>query len=129
MGGRALGGAVLGGVPAGAGRLGLRGGRSTGATDEPIDTFGLVPYVVNVRDEDRQWARLKRLVAGVGGYARGLGIPRGGGVLYHVDHALEPLGVPTVEITAEGKSFKETLLVRHPADSRKSGKPLRTLDF
>ncbi len=108
---RYLTGALLIGVSAGAVQLGLRGWRSNDAADKPIDTFGLVPYVVSVHDEDRRWARLKRLVSGVGGYARGLGIPRGGGVLCHVDHTLEPLGAPTVEVTGEGKSFKERLLV------------------
>jgi len=108
---RYLAGALLIGVSAGAVQLGLRGWRSNEAVDEPLHTFGLVPYVVNVHEEDRQWDRLKRLVSAVGGPSHGLGIPRGGGVLYHVGRALEPLGAPTVEITTDGKSFEETLLV------------------
>jgi hypothetical protein len=63
-------------------------------TSRLIDTLGLVPFVVDVHDEDRQWRSLDRVVSMLAGTAGGLGIPLGGGVIYHPDQTLEAVRLP-----------------------------------
>lgn len=113
---RYLAGAVLVGVSAGAVQLGLEGVVDGGEVDESarasFETFRLVPFVIDVHDENRGWERLQERVRSRGDGARGLGIPLGGGVAYHADHTLEPFGKPSVEYRCEGGGIHESLLIR-----------------
>jgi len=100
-------GCILMGISAGAIHLGLIGGDlSEGGdlkTDSLFNTFGLVPYVINVHDEQRDWPTLKRSLAllkdagnailpGTGTYkVRGLGIPSGGGCIVYPDNSVSAL--------------------------------------
>jgi hypothetical protein len=43
--------------------------------------------------------------------ARGIGIPAGGGAIYHPDGSLEPVRKTLVEFAKEGGQFSEKLLL------------------
>ncbi len=92
-------GAVLVGVSAGAVQLGLVGWPADEPTREAaFPTLGLVPYVVAAHDEEDDWQALRGYLAAREGAVRGLGIPRGGGLLYHPDHTAEPVRHPACEL-------------------------------
>ena len=64
-------GAVLIGVSAGAVQLGLFGWNdSAPSLANLIDTFKLVPFIVGVHDENRQWQQLQQSVGLMGGSLR-----------------------------------------------------------
>lgn len=101
-------GAVLVGVSAGSVQLGLKGWDEDGS--QLFDTFGLVPFVVDVHDEP-SWSRLLRAVSQSGEHARGFGIPTGGGVLYHPDYSLEPVRHPLTEVSLTEEGPRQALLL------------------
>ncbi len=88
-------GAVLLGVSAGAVQLGLKGWDPE--TSALFDTFCLVPFLIDAHDEP-SWSGLLRAVPRAGEHARGLGIPTGGGALYHPDYSIEPVRHPVAEV-------------------------------
>lgn len=103
---RHLEGATLLGVSAGAVQLGWliaapEDADGSGAAQEPVFTLRLVPAIVGAHEEDRDWADLKRAVARSNVAVRGLGIPSGGGLLYHPDQTLEPIRHPVVELAVD----------------------------
>lgn len=105
-------GAVLMGVSAGAVQLGPCGLLERVApTARPLETFGLVPFVVDAHDEGREWGRLRRSVRHLGGDARGIGIPSGGGMIYHPDGRVEAVRRPLHEISAVGGAAGDALLL------------------
>ena len=109
---RYYGGALLIGVSAGAVQLGLKGFDDAEGADDtggPFDTLRIVPFVVDVHDEPG-WARLARLVPRAGEHVRGLGIPSGGGALYHPDASVEPVRHPVAEVTATAEGVRQALL-------------------
>jgi len=101
-------GALLLGVSAGAVQLGLRGWDEAG--ERTSDMLRLVPFVVDVHDEPG-WGRLLRAVPRAGEHARGLGVPSGGGALYHPDHSVEPVRHPLVEVSQTDKGLQQALLL------------------
>lgn len=88
-------GAVLLGVSAGAVQLGLKGWDPD--TSALFDTFCLVPFLIDAHDEP-SWSGLQRAVPKAGEHARGIGIPTGGGALYHPDYSVEPVRHPVAEV-------------------------------
>lgn len=112
---RYFAGAVLMGVSAGAVQL----GRFGWPEDDPspgavFPTLGLVPYVVDAHAEASEWSALRLVVAGQGGVVRGLGIPRGGGVVYHPDHTVEVVRHPACELELRGAEVASSLLFPAP---------------
>ncbi|HEX8559871.1 MAG TPA: Type 1 glutamine amidotransferase-like domain-containing protein [Pyrinomonadaceae bacterium] len=104
-------GAVLLGVSAGAAQLGLCW--PTGSEDAPdglLDTFGLVPFVVDAHDEGRRWGRLRGALQLLRGAAGGVGIPTGGGMIYYPEGRVEAVRRPLHELSFEGGAFKESSL-------------------
>ena len=99
-------GAVLVGLSAGAVQLGLKGWDEAGL----FDTFCLVPFVVDAHDEP-SWSGLVRAVAKAGEHVRGIGIPTGGGALYHPDYSLEPVRHPATEVEITESGPRQALLV------------------
>lgn len=88
-------GAVLMGVSAGAVQLGLYAPAESGGPDAPpVGTFGLVPFVIDAHDEGGGWGRLRRAVGLPGVAAQGIGIPTGGGLIYHPDGRVEAIRRP-----------------------------------
>jgi hypothetical protein len=105
---RYYGGALLLGVSAGAVQLGLKGWDETG--DRMSDMLRLVPFVVDVHDEPG-WGRLLQAVPRAGEHARGIGIPSGGGALYHPDYSVEPVRHPLVEVSQTESGSQQALLL------------------
>ena len=91
-------GAVLIGVSAGAVQLGTVGWPE-GSPDAAFPTWGLAPFVVDAHAEDEDWAALRAVVHARGEGARGIGIPRGAGVVYHPDRTVEAVRHALHEIT------------------------------
>jgi cyanophycinase-like exopeptidase len=101
---RHQGGAVLIGISAGAVQLGSHAiVEHDESSRELIETFNLVPAIVDVHDEQRDWAHLASTVALLEGAASGIGIPKGGGAIFHPDQSLEAVRRPLHEICI-GKS-------------------------
>jgi cyanophycinase-like exopeptidase len=96
-------GAVLMGVSAGAAQLGLYGLLERGESAAGLaGTFGLVPFVIDAHDEGRNWGRLRRTIRLLGGTAEGIGIPAGGGLIYHPDRRVEAVRRPLYQLPAGG---------------------------
>jgi cyanophycinase-like exopeptidase len=106
-------GATLVGVSAGAVQLGRRAvvGTEESASLELIDVFNLVPALIDVHDERREWARLSRIVHMLEGTVTGLGIPTGGGIVAHPDGTLEALRRPVDEFSWDGTRIKQSILL------------------
>lgn len=109
-------GAVLLGVSAGAMHLGW-------------DHLNLVPALIGAHGEDDDWAELRRRMAGSSSPVRGLGLPTGGGLVYHPDGTAEALRRPVHELTfaAEGDRIVESLLLppgEENGDSPGAGEPV-----
>jgi cyanophycinase len=88
-------GAVLVGVSAGAVQLGLR------LPGTAVDGLRLAPLGIAAHDEP-EWAALAAAVTALGGAARGIGIPLGGGAVMHADLSVEPVRRALVEISLGG---------------------------
>lgn len=106
-------GAVLLGVSAGAVQLGWAAAPEEEAEDGAgigagavTFTFRLVPAVVGVHEEDRDWGRLRRLLEVSGVTVRGLGIPSGGGLAYHPDGVIEPIRLPVHELVPDHHALR-----------------------
>jgi cyanophycinase len=101
-----VGGAVLIGVSAGAVQLG-RGG----LTDDEsalLPTFSLLPFYVAAHDEKSGWASLRKMVALAGAPCQGIGVPFGGGAVYHGGE-LEPIAKPVFELFRDQQGVRESL--------------------
>ncbi len=107
-----LGGGVLIGVSAGAMQLGqVVWPEGNPQSEQIVRTLGLVPFVIGVHDRTQEWADLRRVVASLGENTCGLGIPAGGGLIYHPDHSLEVLRFPVVELCQREQGLTESLLL------------------
>jgi len=106
-------GAVLVGISAGAVQLGRHGlvdnGESTGL--ELFDVFGLVPALIDVHDEQRDWTRLASTVRMLEGSIGGLGIATAGGIVFHSDGSAEALRHPVHEFRYDGTRVVHSLLM------------------
>lgn len=106
-------GALLAGVSAGAVQLGLMGW-SAGvpvSRDDLIDTFKFLPYLVDAHAEASEWAELKAAVRLLGESVQGIGIPGGGGVIYHPDHSVEAVRHPCHEISLRDGEVVHSLIL------------------
>jgi hypothetical protein len=74
---------------------------------ELVCTFQLVPFVVDAHDEGRGWGRLRRMIRLLGGAAKGIGIPAGGGLIYYPDGGVEAVRRPLHELSFEGGALNE----------------------
>jgi cyanophycinase len=106
-------GATLVGVSAGAVQLGQRAvvDAEESASLELIDVFNLVPALIDVHDEGREWARLSRTIHMLEGTVTGLGIRTGGGIVAHPDGTLEALRRPVDEFSWDGSRIKQSILL------------------
>jgi peptidase E len=104
-------GAMLIGVSAGAVQLGMLGWAAGDPSPErTFQTFGLVPFVIDAHAEAEDWPELRRVVRDRRGAVRGLGIPRGGGLVLHPDGAIEAVRHPAAEIVYQGSAESLNLL-------------------
>ena len=105
-------GAVLIGVSAGAVQLGMLGWPEEGfAADRVIELFQFVPCIISAHDEKMEWQELKSAVQLFGGKWPGIGLPTGGGAIYHPDGSFMPLQHPLHEFSVAGEGLRHTLLM------------------
>lgn len=88
-------GATLIGISAGAVQLGLGGLATDGSL---IETFQLVPFIIGAHEESDNWKTMKDLVRLSPTNTKAIGLPTGGGALYHPNQTLEPLRHPLVAL-------------------------------
>ena len=91
-------GATLIGVSAGAVQLGLCGLAADGSL---IETFKLVPFIIGAHEESHNWKTTRELLCLSPAGTRAIGLPTGGGAIYHVDQTLEPVRHPLVELSLQ----------------------------
>lgn len=103
-------GAVLIGVSAGAVQLGTAGWPE-GDPDSAFPTWGLAPFVVDAHAEDEDWASLRAVVRARGPGARGIGIPRGGGLILHPDRTLQAVRRAACEVSVAGESVVTAVIL------------------
>jgi peptidase E len=85
-------GVILIGISAGAVQLGMFGCAESDKRCEVLfPTFGLVPFVISAHDEKDNWSGLKKMLNRVEWKMNGIGIPAGGGMVYHPDNSIEPI--------------------------------------
>jgi hypothetical protein len=89
-------GATLIGISAGAVQLGLCGLAADGSL---IETFKLVPYIIGAHEESDNWKTTTALLRLSGPGKTGIGLPFGGGAIYHPDHTVEALRQPLVKLS------------------------------
>ena len=89
-------GATLIGISAGAVQLGLCGLAADGSL---IETFKLVPFIIGAHEESDNWKTTRDLLRLSANNTRAIGLPTGGGAIYHPDQTLEPLRHLLVELT------------------------------
>jgi len=89
-------GATLIGVSAGAVQLGLCGLAADGSM---IETLKLVPFIIGAHEESNNWETTRDLLQLSPTNTRAIGLPTGGGALYHSDQTVEPLRHPLVELS------------------------------
>ena len=77
---------------------------------ELFETLKLVPFMVGVHDEAREWAQLKAALSLADGDVRGIGIPHGAGVVYHADRGVEPLRHPIYKFSKKSGQLTQCLL-------------------
>jgi Peptidase family S51 len=110
-------GSLLIGVSAGAVQLGLLGwpeeGESAGSL---FFTFKLIPWIIGAHDEDQGWEGLKKAVEFIGENTNGIGIPKGGGLIYHPDRSIEPIRQVLYEFSIKDQRVECNLLL--PGESR-----------
>jgi cyanophycinase len=104
---RRLEGALLMGVSAGAVQLG-RGGL-TDDESAVMPTFGFLPFYVGAHEERDDWRSLRKLVNLVPDNLRVIGIPFGGGIVYH-EGEVTPVHKPLFELCVEdGKTSESSI--------------------
>ena len=108
-------GALLIGVSAGAVQLGMKGWkesrRKNSHPKEFFTVFQVVPIVIDVHDEENSWERLSRIVRDGGQYSHGLGIPAGGGAVYHTDGAYEAVRHTLTEFFHKDEKLIQSLIL------------------
>jgi cyanophycinase len=105
-------GVILIGISAGAVQLGLCGLIDSGRpSEELLDTFKLVPFVIDAHDEKQDWLRLKRAVRRLDGAAKGIGIPTGAGLIYYPNQTIEPIRHALYEFSIHDEEITGALLM------------------
>ena len=103
-------GAVLIGVSAGAVQLGTAGWPE-GEPAAAFGTWGLAPFVVHAHAEASGWRELEAVVRDRGEGARGIGIPLGGGLVYHADATVEAVRHPLHEVSVRGGELSRAIIL------------------
>ncbi len=111
-------GAALIGISAGAIQLGAHAVLPRGPGSQELGVMlGLVPFIVDVHDEAQDWAQLAGAIELLEGAARGIGIPRGGGLVSHPNGSIEALRHAAYEFSFEERALRRALLVPVPPGS------------
>ena len=109
---RYLEGALLIGVSAGAMQLGLCAyPEEDFSADQLVETFKFVPLIIGAHQEKSEWEDLKKAVRLKADGAQGVGIPFGGGAIYHPDGSLSPVRHPLTMFSFAGEQLSQSLLL------------------
>jgi len=81
------------------------------AADELLPGLGLLPFVIDAHQESNGWHCLSRTVRTLAGTVSGLGIPTGGGVLFHPDGTLEPIRTWAHEFSVANGELRHRMLM------------------
>ena len=103
-------GASLIGVSAGAVQLGLCCLAVDGSL---IETFKLVPFIIGAHEESDNWKTTTALLRLSPPNTRAIGLPTGGGAIYHPDKQIESLRHPLVELSLKEGNVHQTFLQSH----------------
>jgi len=82
-------------------------GTSAGAVQLGLGYLNLVPFVIGAHEESDNW---KTTIERLSSDATAIGLPTGGGAIYHEDHTLEPLRHAVVKLSFSGGEVHQTLL-------------------
>lgn len=105
-------GAVLIGTSAGAVQLGLYGCvQRAESCMEIFDALKLVPFLIDTQGERDDWARLRQTIGLLDTTVKGIGIPAGGGAVYHPDQTLEPILHPLWEYSVTDGGIVASMLL------------------
>lgn len=108
-------GAILIGVSAGAVQLGLCGCTDDSThKDNVFNTFQIIPLAIGAHEEKNEWQNLKRLIKAKETFGKGIGIPTGGGMIYHADHSIEPIRYPLQELIYKKEEKEVTANLLYP---------------
>ncbi len=104
-------GCVLIGISAGAVQLGRHGVLRTGESSfQLVDALNVLPFLVGVHEESDDWTGLASVVQLLEGSAVGLGIPAGGGFVFHPDGTLQAIRHCIYEFAIAEGQLRRTLL-------------------
>lgn len=104
-------GAVLIGISAGAVQLGLFGLVQEESLNKLIDMFKLVPFIIGVHEESQEWKSLIEAIELLDGSAKGIGISRGGGLIYYPDQSIKAIRHPLNEFSMREGQISTSLLL------------------
>ena len=82
-------------------------GTSAGAVQLGLGYLNLVPFVIGAHEESDNW---KTTIQRLSSDTTAIGLPTGGGAIYHPNHTLEPLRHPLVKLSLSGGEVLQTLL-------------------
>jgi cyanophycinase len=100
-------GASLIGVSAGAVQLGLCCLAADGSLTE---TFKLVPFIIGAHEESANWKTTIDLLRLSEPGTTAIGLPAGGGAVYHPNQTVEPIRQPLVQLSLEEGNVRQTFL-------------------
>lgn len=104
-------GALLIGVSAGAAQLGM----IAGSEDGLFETLKLVPFIISAHEEKTGWEGLQQMIERSSWNVQGIGIPAGGGAVYHQDNSVEAIRRPlSTFFIRDGKTL-HSLVMPSPA--------------
>ena len=106
-------GAVLMGLSAGAVQLGLKGKDDSRKNSRVFfDTFKIIPYIIDVHNENDEWKQLHKMVKNGEQYLKGYGIPSGGGMIFYPDWSIEAIRYILTELELENeKDIKQSMIL------------------
>jgi peptidase E len=92
-------GSILIGVSAGAVQVGANAwGNKNEDNGKYIDTFKIIPYIIDVHNEKNDWAELNEVLKNNDNNPKGYGIPSGGGIIFHSDWSIEAVRHSLLEL-------------------------------
>lgn len=108
-------GCLIIGISAGAIQLGMCFTDDSLLSDnQVVSSLKIIPLVIGVHEEEDSWRNLKKLTSSENGFSRGIGLPSGGGLIFHSDHSVEPIRYPLKEFLFKSEENKIEEALIHP---------------
>ncbi|MFA0964187.1 Type 1 glutamine amidotransferase-like domain-containing protein [Roseivirga sp. BDSF3-8] len=103
-------GALLMGVSAGAMQLGWQIPHSQNSESGFIEGLKLAPFLISAHEDEPEWPMLQNMVSKSTSMSRGIGIPYGGVVIYHLEGEAEIKGNAATEIIYKEGRFVTSII-------------------